>query len=69
MRGRIMSLFGLTFLGFTPVGNFLYGLLGHYLGPCLTIRLGTSLAALLGLACFLLRPGLRRLHFSTDSGT
>jgi len=68
MRGRIMSLFGLTFLGFTPVGNFLYGLLAHYLGPCLTIRLGTTLAALLVLAAFLLRPGLRRLHFGTDAG-
>ncbi len=64
MRGRVMSLFGLTFLGFTPLGNFLYGLLGHYLGPCLTIRLGTSLAFLAGAACFLLRPELRRLQFT-----
>lgn len=67
MRGRIMSLFGLTFLGFTPLGNFIYGLLGHYLGPCLTIRLGTSLAALLVLYCFLARPALRRLMFSAES--
>jgi len=66
MRGRIMSLFGLTFLGFTPLGNFLYGLLGHYLGPCLTIRLGTSLAAVLGLFCFLVRPDLRRLRFTSE---
>ena len=66
MRGRIMSLFGLTFLGFTPLGNFLYGLLGHYVGPCLTIRLGTTLAALLGLACFVARPELRRLLFTSE---
>ncbi len=64
MRGRIMSLFGLTFLGFTPVGNFLFGLLGHYLGPCLTIRLGAGLAALLSLACFLGLPKLRQLQFT-----
>ncbi len=67
MRGRIMSLFGLTFLGFTPLGNFLYGLLGHYLGPCLTIRLGTTVAAVLGLYCFLTRPELRRLLFTSVS--
>lgn len=66
MRGRIMSLFGLTFLGFTPAGNFLYGLLSHYFGPCLTIRLGTGLAALLVLFCFLARPGLRRLRFTSE---
>ncbi len=66
MRGRIMSLFGLTFLGFTPLGNFLYGLLGHHLGPCLTIRLGAGLAALLGLYCFLARPELRRLLFTSE---
>ncbi|MGQ9919942.1 MAG: MFS transporter [Desulfobacca sp.] len=65
MRGRIMSLFGLTFLGFTPLGNLLYGLLSHYVGPGLTIRLGTGLAALLVLSCFLARPELRRLRFTT----
>ena len=66
MRGRVMSLFSLTFLGFTPLGNFLYGILGHYLGPCLTVRLGTSLAALLGLFFFLAHPELRSLNFTSD---
>jgi predicted MFS family arabinose efflux permease len=66
MRGRVMSLFSLTFLGFTPLGNFLYGFLGHYFGPCLTVRLGTGLAALLGLFFFLARPELRSLNFASD---
>lgn len=67
MRGRIMSLFSLTFLGFTPLGNFLYGVLAHYLGPCLTIRLGTGLAALLGLSLFLSHPELRSLTFNHEA--
>jgi MFS family permease len=66
MRGRVMALFSLTFLGFSPLGNLLYGALGHYLGPCLTVRLGASLAALLGLVFFLARPELRSLNFTSD---
>jgi MFS family permease len=67
MRGRVMSLFSLTFLGFTPLGNFLYGSLAHYIGPCPTVRLGTGLAALLGLFFFLYLPGLRSLSFTPDN--
>jgi MFS family permease len=66
MRGRVMSLFSLTFLGFTPIGNFMYGTLGHYFGPCLTVRLGTGLAALLGLIFFISHPELRSLNFTSD---
>jgi MFS family permease len=66
MRGRVMSLFSLTFLGFTPLGNFLYGALAHYIGPCLTVRLGTGLAALLGLIFFFSHPELRSLDFTLD---
>jgi MFS family permease len=66
MRGRVMSLFSLTFLGFTPLGNFLYGALAHYLGPCLTVRLGSGLAALLGLFFFLSHPELRSLGFGSE---
>jgi hypothetical protein len=60
-----MSLFSLTFLGFTPLGNFMYGSLAHYIGPCPTVRLGTGLAALLGLFFFLSRPELRSLTFES----
>ena len=66
MRGRVMSLFSLTFLGFTPLGNFMYGSLAHYIGPCLTVRLGTSVAALLGLFFFFFRPELRSLTFAAE---
>jgi MFS family permease len=66
MRGRVMSLFSLTFLGFTPLGNFMYGSLAHYIGPCPTVRIGTSLSALLGLFFFLTHPELRALTFGAD---
>jgi MFS family permease len=69
MRGRVMSLFSLTFLGFTPLGNLLYGTLGHYIGPCLTVRLGTGLAALLGLLLFLSHPELRLLTVTSKNVT
>ena len=67
MRGRVMSLFSLTFLGFTPLGNFMYGSLAHYIGPCATVRLGTGMAAILGLVFFLTLPGLRSLNFTPDA--
>ena len=67
MRGRVMSLFSLTFLGFTPLGNFMYGSLAHYIGPCPTVRLGTGIAALLGLFSFCSHPELRSLNFTSDA--
>jgi predicted MFS family arabinose efflux permease len=66
MRGRVMSLFSLTFLGFTPLGNFMYGSLAHYIGPCFTVRLGTGLAAIIGLCFFLYLPELRSLSFASE---
>ncbi len=68
-RGRIMSLFSLTFLGTAPLGSLLYGALATCWGPCLTVRLGVVLAAVVSLAIFLLRPELRRLNFPASSPT
>lgn len=39
MRGRILSIYGLTLLGMFPIGNFEIGVLAHYLGTFTAIRL------------------------------
>lgn len=39
LRGRVMSLFSVTFIGLTPLGNLVAGTLGHWLGAPLTVAL------------------------------
>ena len=63
LRGRAMSLLGLSFLGLMPVGNFLYGVLGEHLGPIWAVRLGTGAAALLTLLVLVGRRDLQELSF------
>jgi MFS family permease len=64
LRGRIMSLFGLIVMGFSPVGCILYGIAAHYLGPGLAIAGGSLLAA--GAAGIILakNPDLRHFAFT-----
>ncbi|MBI4079436.1 MAG: MFS transporter [Candidatus Levybacteria bacterium] len=40
MRGRIMSLYVLMFIGMMPIGSFQVGLVAEHLGPLFAIRLG-----------------------------
>lgn len=50
MRGRVMALWGVAFLGSTPVGGPLMGWIGEHLGP----RYGLGLGGLAALLCGLL---------------
>lgn len=63
LRGRIMSLFGFTFVGSVPLGSILYGTLAHYWGTCLTVRLGAGLAVFLTLLISWRCPQVRSLGF------
>lgn len=63
LRGRAMSLLGLSFLGLMPGGNFLYGILGEHLGPVWAVRLGAVAAALLTVIVLAWRRDLRELNF------
>lgn len=63
LRGRVMSLLGLAFLGFMPLGNFLYGVLGEHLGPLWAVRLGTGAAIILTTLVVASRRELRDLNF------
>jgi hypothetical protein len=56
MRGRVMALYGLVFLGSTPVGGLLGGWMAGQFGPRSILLLsGVSCLAAAGVAAFLTR--------------
>jgi len=59
LRGRVMSVFMLTFFGFMPLGSLGIGITAHALGAPLAVALNATL--LLGVAAFIYVriPGLR----------
>ena len=61
MRGRVLSLYSLTFFGFAPFGNLAIGNLSEYWGLSLTIGLSAMVACLLFLAVITAVPRLRHL--------
>jgi MFS family permease len=61
MRGRVLSLYTLTFLGFAPFGNLAMGTLAETWGLSLTIRLSAIAALLLAVTVLLLVPRVRKM--------
>ncbi len=61
MRGRVLSLYMLTFFGFAPFGNLAIGNLAHNWGLSLTIALSAMVSLILSTSVLLLVPRLRRL--------
>ncbi|MEN6429685.1 MAG: MFS transporter, partial [Coriobacteriales bacterium] len=57
IRGRVMALYVLAFLGMMPVGAALFGTLGERLGTPTAIAIGGAVTLAFG-ALLLLRPGL-----------
>ena len=57
IRGRVMSLFVLAFMGMMPVGSAIFGTLGERVGPPLAIGIGGVVVIAFGVL-LLLRPGL-----------
>lgn len=47
LRGRVMSLYTLVFLGFIPMGNLIVGALAHYLGTPHAVALSSSLCLII----------------------
>ncbi|MGH9280030.1 MAG: MFS transporter, partial [Acidimicrobiales bacterium] len=64
MRGRVMALYGLVFLGGTPFGGPLMGWLGEHVGPrfSLVVGGGVSLLTATGIGWVLLRADGRPLR-------
>ncbi|MDE3170197.1 MAG: MFS transporter, partial [Acidobacteriota bacterium] len=46
LRGRIMSVYSMLFMGMAPVGSLLYGALAERVGAPYTLALGGSIAIL-----------------------
>lgn len=57
IRGRVMSLFVLAFMGMMPVGSAIFGSLGQRIGPPTAIAIGGGVVIAFGVL-LLLRPGL-----------
>lgn len=54
-RGRVMALYGIVFLGSTPIGAPVAGVIGEHLGPRIGFVLSGAVAAGLGLALLAVR--------------
>ena len=68
MRGRVMGMFILSFIGAMPIGNFLAGAgaqhlhVGHWLGAQTTLAIGGLLIAVIVTVIGIRSPRLRALH-------
>ncbi|MGC2694738.1 MAG: MFS transporter [Candidatus Angelobacter sp.] len=65
LRGRVMSVYAMTFMGMAPLGSLLAGSLAHTLGAPMTVGLG-GVVAIVGAALFgsklpTLRPAAREM--------
>lgn len=61
LRGRVMSLYGLTFFGLMPIGAIMAGSAAEWLGEPATVALGALVALGTALALWTWVPSLRRL--------
>ncbi len=58
MRGRVMSIYALMFLGLSPIGNFEIGYLADKYGTGLAMQSGCVIILLFGLVIYLMRKGI-----------
>jgi MFS family permease len=61
MRGRVMSMFMLSFFGAFPVGNFFAGISAEHFGAPYTLATGGAIIAVFAAAITILNPRLREL--------
>ncbi|WP_218082073.1 MFS transporter [Anthocerotibacter panamensis] len=52
LRGRVLSMFSLAFMGVLPLGNLLSGFVAEYIGVALTLALGAGLVGIYALTAF-----------------
>jgi MFS family permease len=62
LRGRVMSIYTLTFFGLMPVGALFTGILATHLGVPRTVMVNAGLLLVLGIVLRVGTPGLRRLE-------
>jgi membrane associated rhomboid family serine protease len=61
MRGRVMSMFMLSFIGAMPIGNLIAGSASHRFGVPHTLAAGGAIIAVFVAVITLRRPDLRQL--------
>jgi MFS family permease len=61
MRGRVLSLYTLTFFGIAPFGNLVIGWLAEVWGISITVVISAVVALVLSLAVFYWIPILKKL--------
>jgi MFS family permease len=62
MRGRVMSMFILSFIGTMPFGNLVAGVASHRFGAPRTLAAGGCAVVLYAIFVALTNKGLRELH-------
>jgi predicted MFS family arabinose efflux permease len=62
LRGRVSSIFSLTFFGAMPVGAVLIGQLAEYAGPQTAVLAGGAVLLVCSLLVWLLAPDVRKLE-------
>ena len=60
MRGRVMSLYTLMFIGMSPIGNFQIGLLAEKFGSEIAIRIGAIIVFVYGMYLMMQRKNIKR---------
>lgn len=59
VRGRVLSIYLLMFVGLFPVGNFQIGLVSEQLGPQTAIRIGSVIVLIAGIVGYLLKNKIK----------
>jgi MFS family permease len=62
MRGRVMSMFIVSFMGTMPIGNIVAGALSNRFGPQQTLAVGGLIVALFAATVAIFNKRLRELH-------
>jgi hypothetical protein len=62
MRGRVMSMFILSFMGTMPFGNLVAGAASHSIGAPYTLAIGGVVIVIYGLIVLARNGRLRELH-------
>jgi MFS family permease len=59
LRGRVMALYSMMFMGMAPFGALLSGFIAHHVGAPLTVRLGGVICLAGGLVFAMTWPAMR----------
>ncbi|HSL52743.1 MAG TPA: MFS transporter [Pyrinomonadaceae bacterium] len=62
MRGRVMSMFLLSFIGTMPIGNILAGAASNHFGPQPTLAVGGFVVTMMATGVLIFNRRLRELH-------